>query len=238
MRYLLCHGGAGRGLDEDDLAVAGGDVEGGHALHAVDERIEVALLDAGAGPSRASRPGSRPRPGPWPGASSRTSCAWPAARSASTAALPAAPASGASPWSASMRSARNASSAQYCRKTWTGRPSAAAPAAITAAALSLSSVPRKSTRESGLIVHQRTSSGELPAPERAGSRCGVGCRASRRAAGRPCGPGGGASPAPSGRRRRSRRDRPVDRGPRGHRARSPPARPSASPRGAARRWAG
>jgi len=32
-------------LDEDDVAVAGVDVEGGHALDPVHERIEVVLLD-------------------------------------------------------------------------------------------------------------------------------------------------------------------------------------------------
>src|SRR5262245_8843242 len=51
-----------------------------------------------------------------------------------------------------MRSARNASSAQYCRKTFTVLPSAAAPAVRTAAAWSRSSVPEKRTRLSGWSI--------------------------------------------------------------------------------------
>src|SRR5581483_4738698 len=63
-------------------------------------------------------------------------------------AAPSEPASGATPWSLVIRSDRNASSAQYCRNTFTLRPMAAAPAVRTAAAFSLSSVPENRTRES------------------------------------------------------------------------------------------
>src|SRR5450756_3126600 len=71
---------------------------------------------------------------------------WPAFAAAATRAAPASPASALSPRPVAIRSLRNASSAQYCRKMLTRRPSAAAPAVITAAAWSLSSVPEKSTR--------------------------------------------------------------------------------------------
>ena len=127
--------------DERDGAV-GLHEERGDAPDAVDHRVEVVLRDAehlhrvGAGVDvdladvlrlteelapvrRAVRPASR--------------------------AAPSSPASGATPWSLRMRSARNASSAQYCRKTLTLRPIAAAPTASTAAACSLSSVPENST---------------------------------------------------------------------------------------------
>src|SRR4029079_2317565 len=79
-------------------------------------------------------------------------CCWPAAARAIVAARTSSPASGASPWSLVTRPARNASSAQYCRKMCTGLPSAAAPAVITAADCSLSSVPEKSTTESGCSI--------------------------------------------------------------------------------------
>src|SRR3970040_2079887 len=46
-----------------------------------------------------------------------------------------------------MRSARKASRAQYMSRTFTGRPIAAAPAAIVPAAWSLSAVPENRTRE-------------------------------------------------------------------------------------------
>src|ERR1700690_4003906 len=58
-----------------------------------------------------------------------------------------------------MRSARNASSAQYWRNSLTGRPSAAAPAVRVAAACSLSSVPEKSTIE--MVSSIWPSAGEL-----------------------------------------------------------------------------
>src|SRR6266508_3662743 len=77
----------------------------------------------------------------------RTSLQCCVASCASTSRAPSGPASGAAPWHARMRSFRNASSAQYWRNTFTGRPIAAAPTARLAAAVSLSSVPEKRTRE-------------------------------------------------------------------------------------------
>ena len=106
-------------LDEDDLAVAGIEEEGGDALHAVDERVEVGSVEmeqvhrqrAGLDVDAAELLGLAERLGPagLAGEPQRVD-----------GDPPSAPASGASPWSAAIRSARNASSAQYCRKTLTG----------------------------------------------------------------------------------------------------------------------
>src|SRR6266545_1813765 len=69
---------------------------------------------------------------------------------------PSGPASAETPWSLRMESRRNASRAQYCSRTCTERPEAAAPAISIVAESSLSSVPENSTSDSGsrsLISH-------------------------------------------------------------------------------------
>ena len=68
------HGNAPFGLrwsDEDDLACAGVEIEGGHAFHPVDERVEVMAIRDGAGPSTGCTPGCPRHRGPWLGAGSR-----------------------------------------------------------------------------------------------------------------------------------------------------------------------
>src|SRR5450759_1344433 len=77
---------------------------------------------------------------------------WPAFAAAATRAAPASPASALSPRPVAIRSLRNASSAQYCRTMLTRRLSVAAPAVMTAAAWSLSSVPEKSPRLIGSSI--------------------------------------------------------------------------------------
>ncbi len=147
--------------------------------------------------------------------------AWPArAQGLRRPARPAGPASGASPWSRPMRSARNASSAQYCRKTWTGRPSAAAPAVRTAAAWSLSSVPEKRTRLSGSSIGGYLVLGRPVGASRPASAVASSGQA-------PPGGRGGArrTRAHDARRRRSRRGRTGGSGPRGRRARPRRCRP-------------
>ena len=146
------------------------EVEGGDALDAVDQRIEVGLARARAGPSTASRPGCRPSPSvlglaeglrPARLAGCRAARRRPPARPR----RPRVRGRGRSP----IRSARNASSAQYWRNTWTGRPSAAAPAVSTAAAWSLSSVPREEDQVEG-FVHR----GHLVCAARGGRRPATG----------------------------------------------------------------
>src|SRR6266511_3217662 len=84
-------------------------------------------------------------------------CRWPV-RLCRTSVVPDGPASVADPWSSAIFVLRNASSAQYWRKTLTGLPIAAAPVASTAAAARRSSVPENRTRErvvSSFIVDLR-----------------------------------------------------------------------------------
>src|SRR6266542_4420806 len=126
--------------DEDQLAV-GGEHEGRDALDVVHQRVQVAPVQAEQVHRQRARMHAH-----LPGCLAWSStvlqcCPPPEASSRRTAAAPSGPASGASPWSLVRLPARNASRAQYCSRMSTLRPSAAAPAVSSAAALSLSSVP-------------------------------------------------------------------------------------------------
>ena len=132
------------GSDEEDVAVAGVQVEGGHALDAVDEWIQVLFLDL----EDVHREGARLDvdlaellrhakgrvPGLLPGLGGLGD--------QGRAALAGLGRKAQARW---MRSLRKASRPQYWRKMFTFLPSAAAPLAMTAAACRRSSVPEKST---------------------------------------------------------------------------------------------